>query len=154
MEFKYDVYIGAGWWNEEMRSAKQKIIQVCEKLELSYYDPEDDEFNQLPRPRNKSQMLQCYDNDLEAVRNSRIMIASTVQMDGGTLLEMGYALALGKTIIEYNDYEPDIKGCRNLMLVGACAGKYAQNEEDLERLLRGEIDSTSYDDNIKDVDIL
>lgn len=151
---KYDVYLAAPWFNSTQRASKQRIISVLEKLGLTYYDPEEDEFNQLPRPRNKEQMLECYRRDIQALIESTKVVCSTVQMDSGTLLEMGYALALYKDIVEYNDNPEDISGCRNLMLVGACEGRYAQSPEDLEAILSDDSYTTSYDDNIKDVDIL
>ena len=155
MSIKYDVYLAAPWFNSIQRASKDKIISVLENLNLSYYNPEEDEFNQLPRPRNKEQMLECYRRDIKAIEESKVIVCSTVQMDSGTLLEMGYALALNKRVIEYNDNPEDIRGCRNLMLVGACEGRYAQSPEDLLFLLRNTRDhTTKYDDNIKDVDIL
>ncbi|KFI68710.1 nucleoside 2-deoxyribosyltransferase [Bifidobacterium magnum] len=71
--------------------------------------------------------------DVQAIRNSKAIIANLVDDDPGTLFEIGYAYALGKPVYLYNEgMEPGAK--MNLMLVRS-AKVILTGPADLEALL-------------------
>ncbi|NEG69335.1 nucleoside 2-deoxyribosyltransferase [Bifidobacterium choloepi] len=76
---------------------------------------------------------QCFNVDLQGIRNSRALIANVMDTDPGTMFEIGYAYSLGKPVYVYAEgIQPGAK--MNLMIAQA-ATVILTGPADLEALL-------------------
>lgn len=117
------VYVAGGWFSPE----QEKALDELEKLV-------DEWFKYSFKPRHEANsgdhdLQEIFALDVEALRCSDLVIASTVGKDMGTLWECGYAAALGLPIIYYT---PGIKTI-NLML--AKSGYVVRDEQEFEKAL-------------------
>lgn len=132
MENKLKVYLAGGWFNSE----QEKILDEIEKLLTKYdnllvYSPrKQTQFKSGSKPTRKTCEI-VFNNNIVAIEDCDIMIASTEGKDMGTVFEIGVAYQLGKPIIAiYFHNEPF-----NLMLEEAAIGGVVINKEQLDYIL-------------------
>ena len=126
------VYVAGGWFSPEQVSALDEL----ERLVNMWF-----EYSFKPRHDANSanySFQEIFNLDVEALRCSDLVVASTVGKDMGTLWECGYAAALGIPIIYYT---PGIDKV-NLML--AKSGSVARDEMEFERALTKLGEDTKY----------
>lgn len=123
-------YIASGWFNEEQERARQDIIELLEKHEISYFSPKDEVLltpNSTPEERRKA-----FEADTEIIKHCDFVIASTVGKDMGTLMEMGMAYAWGTPFIVYF---PAPKGTLCNVMIAESAYYVAQSKDELELII-------------------
>lgn len=147
MEGKLKVYLAGGWFNPE----QDRILTMVEDLlfNISYlevYSPRrQTQFKSGSKP-TRELCEQVFNNNIEAIKNSDFVIASTEGKDMGTLIEIGAAYVLKKPVIAvYFHNEPF-----NLMAEGTAIGGVARNITQLELIL-GEISNIGLEGYIKEV---
>lgn len=130
------VYLASGWFNEWQEKARQEILEVLNKYEISYFSPKDEvevKPNATAEDRKKA-----FEADTEIIKHCDFVIASTVGKDMGTLMEMGMAYAWQTPFIVYFPNEQRLPV--NLMIAES-AYAVAQSKEELEKLIQKLIDN-------------
>jgi len=129
---KLKVYLAGGWFNPEQK----KILDEIEKLLLKYdnllvYSPrKQTQFKSGTKPTREICEI-VFNNNIVAIEDCDIMIASTEGKDMGTVFEIGVAYQLSKPIIAIYFHNESF----NLMLEEAAIGGVARNIEQLIYIL-------------------
>jgi nucleoside deoxyribosyltransferase len=150
METKLKVYLAGGWFNPE----QDRILTMVEDLLFSI------PYLEVYSPRRKAQFKtgtkptremceQVFNNNIEAIKNSDFVVASTEGKDMGTLIEIGAAYVLKKPVIAVYFNEAPF----NLMAEGTAIGGVARNKIQLELMLAtiGQIGLEGYLKELADI---
>lgn len=125
------VYLASGWFNEAEEAARQDILSVLEKNEISYFSPKDEV---LVNPTaSKEDRKAAFKADTESIKSCDFVIASTVGKDMGTLMEMGMSFAWS---VPYIVYFPAPKGTPCNLMIAESAYAVAQSKEELDSLIK------------------
>ena len=135
---KYDFYLASGWFNPEQEKARQDILKVLKEYKAKYFSPRE-EIVCAP-DANEEEQQKVFDGNINAIKDSFFMIASTVGKDMGTLHETGHASALNIPIIYYC---PGLKGNFNLMLAQTAIA-VATTEEELQEHVENILNNKFY----------
>jgi nucleoside deoxyribosyltransferase len=133
MENKLKVYLAGGWFSP----GQYKILIELEELLAEYsnlivYSPrKQTQFEPGTKPTREI-CEKVFNNNITAIRECDIIIASTEGKDLGTTFEMGIAYQLNKPIIAIYFHEEPF----NLMLEESAIGGVARNIIQLESILR------------------
>ena len=118
------VYVAGGWFSPEQETTLNELERLVDRWFKYSFKPRHD-----ANADSELTFKEIFDLDVEALRCSDLVIASTVGKDMGTLWECGYAAALGIPIIYFT---PGIKTI-NLML--AKSGSVVRDEGEFELAL-------------------
>lgn len=102
-------YLASGWFDIKQENARQEILASCRLAKIEVYSPKED----LLYVPGVTRPQEVFDENIEQIRKTDFMIASTVGKDMGTLFECGCAFTINKPIVYY---WPGGKGNFNLML--------------------------------------
>lgn len=116
-EIKYDVYIASGWFNERERKALNMVRAICTAFDMNAYDPERNSPQIGQNPTDEERKAN-FDANLNAIKHSMFVIASTEGKDMGTIWECGYASANGIPVFGFAPFLPD-GAAFNLMLANS-----------------------------------
>jgi nucleoside 2-deoxyribosyltransferase len=132
------VYVASGWFTPEQEKARKEILRALNKFQVEFYSPKED---CLAKPDDGGDVLQSiFKENVDQIRESDYIVASTVGKDMGTLFECGYAHALEVPIIYY---APGLEGNFNLMLARS-AHNVATSVEELEYIIEGNFPYKEY----------
>lgn len=110
---KIHIYIAGGWFNDAQLKTLLDIENIVQKYsDFIMFSPRLE--SKLDNTNSIEDRRIVFDKNIEAIKDSDVVIVSTVGKDMGTLFEAGYAFAEDKYII-YVNFEDDIKNF-NLML--------------------------------------
>lgn len=127
-------YFAAPWFSDKAREFYNNIQGICDDIGSSKYI----DFI-FPRDLNGDPKF-CFQADIEGIKDADIVLAWVDEKDIGTAFEIGYAHAIGKTVVllVYDEDTIFNKGHKtNLMLAKACDG-YITLEEFIP-FVKGEI---------------
>lgn len=125
------VYLASGWFNPQQEQARQDILEVLNKLNISYFSPKDEV--EVKPDATPEERKHAFEADTEIIRDCDFVIASTVGKDMGTLMEMGMAYAWHTPFIVYfpNDQNLPV----NLMIAES-AYAVASSKQELEDIVK------------------
>ena len=108
-------YLAAGWFNPKKLEALTQMENVVSQFkDIKTFEPKNDS-PQIGRAPTEKQRQDNFDSNLEAIRTSDVIFASTEGLDSGTIWECGYASALNIPVFGFAPFLP--KGVPfNLML--------------------------------------
>lgn len=111
---KWQVYLAGGWFSASKKLALDMLKDAVAELGLVAYIPEVDS-PQIGVNPTEEERQKNFDCNLEAIKSSCMVIASTEGLDSGTIWECGYASALGIPVYGFAPLLPE--GVKfNLML--------------------------------------
>ena len=111
---KWQVYAAGGWFSASKKLALDMLKDAVAELGLVAYIPEVDS-PQIGVNPTEEERQKNFDSNLEAIKSSCMVIASTEGLDSGTIWECGYASALGIPVFGFAPLLPE--GVKfNLML--------------------------------------
>ena len=113
----YDVYVAGPFFNESQVAEMEAIEGEFALKGLTMFRPRLDSVN-LSKDNSAKARKQAFDDDVNAIEESRFIFANTRDKDPGTLFEVGYAYKAGVPIVGFASGLP--KGAPyNIMLAGA-----------------------------------
>lgn len=130
------VYLASGWFNEGQEKARQDILKVLNKFNISYFSPKDEV--EVKPDASAEERKKAFEADTEIIRDCDFVIASTVGKDMGTLMEMGMAYAWNTPFIVY--FPNDLNLPVNLMIAES-AYAVASSKQELEDIVQKCIDN-------------
>lgn len=122
MNNKLRIYLAGGWFNENQLKAIEQLENVLDnRADVIVFNPRRENLATSDDPGEKLQ--QIFQGNLDAILNSDLIIASTVDKDMGTIFECGYAYGANIPILYFNPYLINTENF-NLMLarsgIGLC----------------------------------
>lgn len=131
------VYLASGWFNNKQKDQMEEIYRVLLELRLQgrveffapFYDGIVLKGKQDPEWRKK--MKEVWELDIQKVRESNLIIASTQDHDVGTIFECGYASCCKIPILCYNS-NPELG--LNVMLAQEARGFIKSPEQLLQAI--------------------
>lgn len=132
MENKLKVYLAGGWFSPEQDRILTQVENVLFEIPyLEVYSPRrQTQFKSGSKPTREI-CEEVFNRNIEAIKNSDFVVASTEGKDMGTLIEIGAAFVLKKPVIAvYFHIEPF-----NLMAEGTAIGGVARSLIQLEMIL-------------------
>lgn len=136
------VYLAGGWFTSEQEEQHTRIYNAI-KDKFDVFNPRIE--GEITTQTSNDKMTDILCGNIEAIRQSDVVVVLYNFKDTGTIWEAGYAYANKKPIIYFD--ETDINKPFNLML--AKTGRYAKTQDDLLKLLYEEASYTFkylYDD--------
>lgn len=124
-------YLASGWFNPPQEEARQEMIKVLEDNEISYFSPKDEVEVKFDATHEERQA--AFKADTEVIKHCDFVIASTVNKDMGTLMEMGMAYAWETPFIVYF---PAPKGTPCNLMIAESAFAVAQSVEELDMIIK------------------
>ena len=99
MEFKYDIYLAAPFFNEKEREAVERVAMAMRKL-YNVYVPMEHSIDNAWDMSNYRWGRCVFEEDIRAIDNSRIVAVLDWghYADAGTAWECGYAYGKGKQV--------------------------------------------------------
>lgn len=130
---KHTVYIASPFFNDEQSKRVDRLKGLLNRLNLSFFSPKDS--SNLLFEENKDNQTKVFEMNIEAIKNSTIVIAVTNDKDTGTLFEAGIAFTLGKPLFYLYDGGKSF----NLMLSnsGVATTSFDELEVVITKLFRG-----------------
>lgn len=100
MEFKYDVYLAAPFFNDKEREAVERIARDLRKMYDNVYVPMEHEIEGAWDMPNYSWGRSVFNEDLIAINHSKMVVVLDWGHygDTGTAWECGYAYGTGKKV--------------------------------------------------------
>lgn len=148
---KVTVYLASGWFNDAEETARQDILEVLNKYQISYFSPKDEV--EVKPDASSEDRKKAFEADTNSIRDCDFVVASTVGKDMGTLMEMGMSYAWKVPFIVYFPNDKNLPV--NLMIAEsayAVASSKKQLEEIIERLINNSFDFSKkiyYEGNIE-----
>lgn len=132
MDNKLKVYLAGGWFNPEQKRILDEVEGLLFKYSnLDVYSPRlQTQFKSGTKP-TREMCENVFNNNIRAIDNSDLVVASTEGKDMGTLIEIGAASVLKKPIIAVFFSEAPF----NLMAEGTSIGGVARNIKQLTYML-------------------
>lgn len=127
---KVTVYLASGWFNDEEEKARQDILEVLNKYQISYFSPKDEvevKLDASPEDRKKA-----FEADTNSIKDCDFVISSTVGKDMGTLMEMGMSYAWN---IPFIVYFPNDKNLPVNLMIAESAYAVASSKKQLEDII-------------------
>ena len=119
---KLRAYLASGWFNKDQVKVLKQMENVLALLDyVDVYSPRKESVYK-PSEGNHADIVK---ENLKALHNVDVVVASTEGKDMGTLFECGYATAIGVPVIYYYPQYGDF----NIML--AATGKVVRTAEEL-----------------------
>jgi nucleoside 2-deoxyribosyltransferase len=132
-------YLASGWFNPPQEQARQEMIKVLEDNEISYFSPKDEVEVKFDATHEERQA--AFKADTEVIKHCDFVIASTVNKDMGTLMEMGMAYAWETPFIVYFPAPP---GTPCNLMISESAFAVAQSPEELDAIIK-KLKATDFD---------
>lgn len=140
----YDYYLAGPFFNENQLEQQDFIESLFSLGKKKCFSPRLDA-GTLPKNATKKDMLDVFNNDLEAIKNCKTLFANISHRDTGTSVEIGYALSRDIPIILYWDKDNNTVDHVNLMIALACGGKVIQSKEELNHYIyTGELPDNNF----------
>ena len=124
-------YLASGWFNPPQEEARQEMIKVLEDNKISYFSPKDEVEVKFDATHEERQA--AFKADTEVIKHCDFVVASTVNKDMGTLMEMGMAYAWETPFIVYF---PAPKGTPCNLMIAESAFAVAQSVEELDMIIK------------------
>lgn len=115
-EKQYDFYIAGPFFNVEQLIRVENVKFILDQRGLTYFSPKDN--ITLKSDASTEERAKAFDDNLDAIRDSRFVLAITDDKDVGTMFESGYAYANNIPIIYFAETLGDNKF--NVMLAESC----------------------------------
>ena len=138
---KPQIYFAGPWFTEKGESLYKYCQVICKSIEDNHYNV------YFPKEHNCPTARQTFESNVEAIKDSEIIIALIDEKDTGTAWELGLAYAMHKTIFLLVLDETSLKSKTNIMLAynGTCV-----KLKDLYKILQDktfDLDDLQYDDS-------
>lgn len=128
---KKTLYMGGGWFNPQQEEEHSRIYELL-KDKYEVFNPK---LANLVKPDSSADFAtQAFIGNIDAIRNSDIVVIITDYKDMGTIWEAGYTYANCKPIIYY----AETLGDRPFNLMLAKTGLVSRNEQELLEKLADE----------------
>lgn len=132
---KWQVYAAGGWFSASKKLALDMLKDAVAELGLVAYIPEVDS-PQIGVNPTEEERQENFDCNLEAIKSSCMVIASTEGLDSGTIWECGYASALGIPVFGFAPLLPE--GVKfNLMLAQSMEEVFLSKEAMIDYFKNG-----------------
>jgi len=89
------VYIAGPFFNDKQIEIVEKVKEILEENFIEYHSPKD---HSLYKPGGSITPKQCFESNIEEIKECDFIIAITDGLDAGTLFECGAAYILNKEI--------------------------------------------------------
>lgn len=142
---KYDVYVAGPFFRPEQIASMERLESALEKHGLKMFRPRFDSVN-LQEDKSEEARKKAFEDDVAAIHESEFMVANTMNLDAGTLFEVGYAYAIGKPVYGFVENLPP-GAPFNIMLAHSMAATFLSVEEVDTWLTTGE--SQKYEGNVE-----
>ena len=129
-------YVAGPFFNEQQIESMEKIERVLEKHSIEMFRPRFDA-GQIKEMRNATNedLKRVFNNDLNGLIDSDMIIANLTFKDTGTSFELGYAHALKLPVILFND--ETVSGKKINLMLAAVADHYFNSIEELSAYFDG-----------------
>lgn len=87
-------YIAGGWFNKDEVYCLEQLTDAFERMQIHTYEPRRDS-PQISYDPTEAERDRNFQSNLDAIKHSDFVIASTQGKDMGTIWECGYAFAHG-----------------------------------------------------------
>lgn len=125
-----NIYLAGPFFNSEQLGAMERVEKLLDKLKLPYYSPRK---HLILKPKASwDERKAVFNENIDAIAESKLMLACTEWPDTGTNWEMGFAFALRIPVVGFTHKADKI----NVMLAQSCAG-FLTSEDSLEKFLTG-----------------
>lgn len=115
-EGKIKVYIAGPFFNEEQEERIEYIESLLEELDFDVFSPR--QASKIKPGATQQDMIDTFNGNVDNIRNADFILAVLDGNDTGTMFEYGYAYAMTRDVLSFNETRD--KG-PNLML--AMSGK-------------------------------
>ena len=122
---KYDFYFASPFFNDEQVEREERMIKHLRDNGFTVFSPKEE--CKLDSNASQQSRQEVFNNNCEAIRNSRAVFAVTDGKDMGTIWEAGYAYGINKPVIYYAETLGD--GQFNLMLAQSGRDVYCEQGE-------------------------
>lgn len=134
---QYDFYVAGPFFDPEQAASMERLERVLESHGKTLF-----------KPRFASQIEEvgpegCFADDIAGINASDAIIANLMDEDVGTMFEIGYAYALGKTVYGYRDELTPMDRV-NLMVARAVTMVFAGPDDLAKYLETGEHKEVDY----------
>lgn len=121
MEFKYDIYLAAPFFNEKERSAVERLATELRGL-YKVYVPMEHTIEDAWNLSNNEWGKRVFDEDIRAIDNSKMVVVLDWGHygDTGTAWECGYAYGKGKNVHRFRMNQESVY---SLMMEFGCSHK-------------------------------
>lgn len=121
----YDIYFASPFFNPEQIEREERLIKHLRKIGFSVFSPRE---NCLLKPMASIEdRKKVFDDNCNAIKNSRAVFAVTDGKDVGTIWEAGYAYGIEKPVMYYAETLGD--NLFNLMLAQSGKKVFLKQEE-------------------------
>jgi len=127
------VYLAGPWFNDRQMEILEATKAAIDQIPIKYYSPKDEMLFTLDGPSNPMDVLMA---NINAIKDSFIMVCITDGKDTGTMFEAGYAFRHGIPIFYlWVDHDPGDKF--NLMLgaSGTVCMSYSELQTQIEEFV-------------------
>ena len=94
---KYDFYLASPFFNESQKERENEVKTILRSYNYNVYAPM--EHGIVGSLSSHSFVKNIFDSNIEAIKNSKYVLAITDEKDMGTIWEAGYAYGIGKPVI-------------------------------------------------------
>lgn len=123
----YDVYVAGPFFRPEQVESMERMEAEFEKRGWKMFRPRFDA-GKLSNTSSHEEMHKTFEDDIRAIHNSDCLFANTMNLDAGTIFEVGYAYAIGIPVYGFVENLP--AGAKfNVMLAGSMKGTFTSVDE-------------------------
>lgn len=102
------VYLASGWFTPGQERRVKNAEVVLKSHGLDVFSPREHQFGDIVPMNSPEWREMTFRNDVHAIHETDFMFAIYDEMDSGTMWEIGYAYAIGKPIILFNESEDTV----------------------------------------------
>lgn len=127
---KFDVYLASGWFTPLQKEKMESVLFALRESGFSVFAPYESDFNQKENQKlDRDAAKAIYKDDIYGITNSKMVLAIYDECDSGTMMEVGYTIAIKKDIVMINSEE-----FMNLMLSVPINGLFHNFEDALKAI--------------------
>ncbi|WP_205728499.1 nucleoside 2-deoxyribosyltransferase [Bacillus wiedmannii] len=98
------VYLASGWFNPNQERRVAEAEKVLRGLGMDVFSPREHQCEEAEFGSKEWREL-VFDNDIEHIIEADFVFAIYDEMDAGTMMEIGYAYAIGRPVLIFNEQE-------------------------------------------------
>lgn len=116
---EYDIYLASGWFNNNQKTKMELVLEALREQNFKVFAPFESEMNQRKNDvLDRTAARTIFADDTRGINSSKMMLAIYDECDSGTMMEIGYAVGIGKDVVIINSEDfmnlmisVPVKGC-------------------------------------------